>query len=50
MDDLDSIIAKITALFSDYLIYDISEQEWARVQRRLAAIILAVQNTPKMPN
>jgi hypothetical protein len=50
MDDLDSILAKITALFLDYLTTDITNAEWNRLQDRLAAIILKIQNTPKTTN
>jgi len=48
--DIDSLVAKITALFLDYLITDITNAEWNRLQNQLAAIILKIQNSPKMSN
>jgi hypothetical protein len=45
--DNDSYVAKITALFIDYLTTDITEAEWRRLQEQLAWLVLKIQNTPK---
>jgi hypothetical protein len=33
---------RITGLFEDYLIYDITDREWIRVQNKLEKIILEI--------
>ncbi|MDR2663066.1 MAG: hypothetical protein LBC31_08730 [Treponema sp.] len=37
--------ARITSLFQDHLVYDITDQEWIRVQNKLEALIAEIRNT-----
>ena len=41
--DLDTFCASITTLFLDHLITDITDQEWNRLQKQLAEIIIKIQ-------
>jgi hypothetical protein len=44
--DIDAACALITALFIDYLTIDITETEWAKLQKRLEYMLLKIKSEP----